>query len=150
VDYIGDNFNFKYSKKLFLYKDNGNIWLFTQKVSQKYLEMYSTGMNLPSAYLKISVKSNPQNFSPKQFYLYHLYSYGPRYVNGDLDIDLDNYTKFGVYSQNSLPENLTNYGSYFVANRIYTKFKDKMLILEGLQLDTTFSDVVTSLIVSDN
>lgn len=149
-DYIADNFSFKYSNNLFLYKDNSNIWLFTHKVSQKNIEIYSTGMNLPSDYVKISVESNPQNFSPKQFYLYHLYSYGPRYVNGDLDIDLDNYTKFGIYSQKSLPENLTNYKSYFVANRIYTKFTNKMLIVEGFQLDTTFADVISSLKVSDN
>lgn len=149
VDYSADNFSFKYSKNLFLYKDDGNIWLFTQKVSQKNIEMYTAGMNLPSTYLKIIVQPNPQNFSPKQFYLYHLYSYGPKYVNGDLDIDLDRYTKFGVKSKINLPENLRNYNSYFVANSIYTKFKDKMLIVEGLQLDTTFASLVSSLTVSD-
>ena len=145
LDFVDENISFKYPNNLFLYKDNSNIWLFTQKVNQKNIEMYSTGINLPSVYLKIIVQPNPQNFSPKQFYLYNLYSTGPKYVNGDLDIDLNNYNKFGIYSSESLPENLTGYGSYFVANRIYTKFKDKMLVIEGLQLDTVFASVISSL-----
>jgi len=149
VTFLGNGFSIKYPKNLFLYKDTSNVWLFTQRASQKNLEMYSTGWNLPSAYMKIRVESNPQNFSPKQFYLYHLYAYGPKYVNGDLDIDLYSYTKFGVYSKKNLPENLINYRSYFVANSIYTRFKDKMLIIEGLQLDTTFAGVVSSLTVSN-
>ena len=150
VNYKFDTLSFSYLKSLYLLKKDNVVWLSNQKMSEREVEAFPWNWVSPRTYMTISIVSNPQDFTAKQFYLYS--SGGPRFVNGDMESNQDTFYRNSMISLIKLPNNLKNLDTYSWTNgttgRVYIKVNDRMIVIEAVPL-TDYVDVISSLKISN-